>query len=82
MNKFQEKIKTLEGASDVISYLEYRVEDETTQIEYYQGRAEEYRDEDGNIDENNYNFGEMLKHKAAKAVYAELIEYLEKKYLK
>lgn len=82
MNKFQAKIKSLEAASDVVGTIEYRIEDEKQQEQYYVNRAEDCRDEDGNLDPDNYYLLEADKHIEARKIWEELIEYLEKKYLK
>lgn len=82
MNKFQRKIKSLEAASDVVGTIEYRIDEETQQEEYYMKRAEDCRDEEGNLDPDNYYLGEASKHAEVKRIWEELIEYLEKKYLK
>ena len=82
MNKFQERIKSLEAASDVVGVIEYRIEDERQNEQHYVNRAEDCRDEDGNLDPDNYYLCEAQKHVVTRKIWEELIEYLEKKYLK
>ena len=82
MNAFQRRIKTLEAVSDVVDVLEYRVNDEKEHEQHYVNRAEDCRDDDGNLDPDNYYLCESIKHIEGRKIYEELIEYLQKKYLK
>ena len=82
MNKFEQKIESLEAASNVCGSVEYYIKDRTEQSEYYTNKAKENAEaEEREIPEDDYWMRQAKKSLVEVNIWEELLAYLEKKYL-
>lgn len=82
MNKFTAQIEILSAVSDVVDTLKYHLDDETQQKQYYSQKIEDAQADGDDIDEEHYLARNVRERLNKRNVYEELIQYLEKKYLK
>ena len=82
MTKFSNKIEELQAADNVFNTLEYYVRDREDQIKYYEDKAKDDNDGNEEYDEDNYSVKSARANERQLAIFKELMDYIEKKYLK
>lgn len=82
MTKFEEALIKLETVKSVADSIQYDINSAESNANSYNERATAELAEGETLDEDNYWVKESKKYKAKADIFKELIEYLEKKYLK
>ena len=82
MTKFEEALVKLESIKSVADSIQYDIDAAESSANSYKERATAELAEGETLDEDNYWVKESKKYKAKVDVFKELLEYLEKKYLK
>ena len=82
MSKFTGAIETLRCAEEVTDHLEYKMQDELSMSKYYEDKIAEREAAGEEIDKDDYQLRYIREYHRKAELYKELVEFLEKKYLK